>query len=284
VVYSLGNALFDQASQEVTREGLALEATVDANGVKTARLIPLKIDEGDKGYAMRFADNASGQQVLGRIAAATTHNLIWKSLTGLPQDEPGFQVAYRRPLAGTGVAEADLGMGTPALVELNKARLTATTQNPDGDSETVWATEPDWKVTGYTVGDVDADGRSELVYSVWKRNLTWDRPESGGMTVDQEGGDVLPHIYIDGWRRNAMRPVWHGSPRPAPVVALAVAPIGEGGKPLLAALESSDPNTEKTPGRIQVWEWSGGFGFELAAEIPGTYVEMWSDGKILLFR
>ena len=38
----------------------------------------------------------------------------------------------------------------------------------------------------------------------------------------------------------------------------------------------------RTP--ADLWEWTGGFGYELAAALPGTYSEMWSDGKVLMFR
>ena len=39
VVYSLGNAIFDQYFSQEVRQGLALEALVDRNGVKSARFI-----------------------------------------------------------------------------------------------------------------------------------------------------------------------------------------------------------------------------------------------------
>jgi hypothetical protein len=104
------------------------------------------------------------------------------------------------------------------------------------------------------------------------------------MSVEQEGGDLLPHIYVNGWRDGAMRPVWHGSPRPAPLLDVAVAPVGKGGKPLLATLESDDPKAEKAPGQLRLWEWTGGFGYELAADVPGTYSQLWSDGRVFIVK
>ena len=283
VAYSLGNALFDQSSEAITREGLALEATVDASGVKSARLIPMRLDEGDRGYVMTFADDDSGQPVIERVSAESSPDLVWKGMTSSSQREPGVQVAYLRPLTRQ-AEEADLGIGSPAQVELREDTLRVSTQDRQGVWQMVWSTDPDWRVTGYTVGDTNADGQNELIYTVWKRALAWERPESGGMEVDQEGGPVLPHIYVEGWQRDAMNPVWHGSPRPAPVLAVAVAPIGEDRKPLLATLESGDPHKEQSPGRVRLWEWSGGFGFELASDVPGSYSQMWSDGKVLIFK
>ncbi|HET9494758.1 MAG TPA: hypothetical protein VFR15_11050, partial [Chloroflexia bacterium] len=102
--------------------------------------------------------------------------------------------------------------------------------------------------------------------------------------VDPQGGDVLPHIYVETWKDGEMRPLWHGSPRPAPALSVAVAPVGKAGKPLLAVLESSDLEVEQGPGRLALWEWTGGFGYELAGTVPGTYSALWSDGRVLLMR
>src|SRR5205085_2129182 len=147
-----------------------------------------------------------------------------------------------------------------------------------------WTSDPNWKVTGYTVGDIDGDGSQELVYTLWKHSLTWGRAPDGGMLVDREGGELLPHIYINGWRRGQMAPVWHGSSRPAPVLSVAVVPVAKGGKPLLAVLESADKSVEKAPGKVSLWQWSGGFGFEIASSPTGTYSQLWGDGKVLLFK
>lgn len=99
-----------------------------------------------------------------------------------------------------------------------------------------------------------------------------------------EGGDLLPHIYVNTWRGGGFAPLWHGSPRPAPLLSVAVAPIANGGKTVLAALESADSRVERAPGTLRLWQWSGSFGFELVTTVKGTYREVWSDGKVLMFR
>ncbi len=81
-----------------------------------------------------------------------------------------------------------------------------------------------------------------------------------------------------------MAAIWHGSPRPAPVLSVAVVPIGKNGKPLLAVLESADKKVEKAPGKASLWQWAGNFGFEQVTSVSGTYSTMWSDGKVLLFK
>jgi len=301
VVYSLGNALFDQYFSQEVRQGLALEARVDRNGVKSARFIPLENRKDNTGYTMNVADDAVGQFAIQRAAKSTSADLQWKAQWAPGQAQPGLAIAYRRPeVVGRRMSVENLGMPDLSRVELYNNTLTVskyvgagasgqrsvtpTPQAQQNEWLPVWSSDPTWKVTGYSVGDIDGDGQQELIYTLWKRQLVWQRTQEGGMVVNMQGGEVLPHIYINGWRRGQMAPVWHGSPRPKPVLSVAVAPLGKNGKLVLAVLESADKSTEKTPGKITLWQWGGNFGFELASTVNGSYSTMWGDGRVLLFK
>jgi poly-gamma-glutamate capsule biosynthesis protein CapA/YwtB (metallophosphatase superfamily) len=294
VIYSLGNALFDQESKLDTRQGLSLQCIVDKNGVKSARLIPLEIIRDRTGYVMNVQDNAAGQFAVQRAAQSTTDNTLkWQALWDASQPSPGLALAYRRPLDSDRSSVEDLGTGAPTRVELDAGRLSVSSYitptnraNPPPQSQwrAVWTSDPDWRVTGYSVGDANGDGKPDLTYTLWKRQQTWERPPGGGLQVNPNGGDLLPHIFINSWERGVLNPLWHGSPRPAPALSAASAPIGKGSKPLLAVLESSDPSVERAPGHLTLWAWTGGFGYELSSILPGTYSEMWSDGRQLIFR
>jgi poly-gamma-glutamate synthesis protein (capsule biosynthesis protein) len=303
VVYSLGNALFDQYFSQEVRQGLALECRVDRNGVKSARFIPLENRKDASGYTMNVADDAVGQFAIQRAAKSTPADLQWKAIWSYQQAQPGLAIAYRRPeVAGKRTSLENLGMPDRSRVELYNNTLTVSkyigpgasgvvasgTPTPQSQSQSewlpVWSSPSDWRVTGYTAGDIDADGQSELIYTLWKRKLTWQRVEDGGISVNMQGGEVLPHIYVNGWRRGLMAAVWHGSPRPAPVLSVAVSPVGNKGKSLLAVLESADKSVEKAPGKASLWQWAGNFGFELVKSVTGSYSTMWSDGKVLLLK
>lgn len=284
VAYSLGNALFDQMAKQETRQGLALECVVAGDGVRSARLIPLEIRPTRTGYVMHVADAASGQPTLYRAAMSTPASLLWRAVWDARAVQPGIALAYRRSPDKAQATDEELGTGAPTRLQLSDGVLSVSVQEAAGGYKTAWKSEPGWRVTGYTVGDADADGRPDLVYTLWKRALASSRPPGGGLEVDRDGGALLPHLYVNGWRDGAIRPVWHGSSRPAPVLAVAIAPVGKAHKPLLATLESSDPKAERVPGRVRLWEWTGGFGYELAAEVQGLYSQMWTDGRILLGR
>jgi poly-gamma-glutamate synthesis protein (capsule biosynthesis protein) len=294
VIYSLGNALFDQEARQETRNGLSLECIVDKDGVKSARLIPLEITSANTGYVMNLDDNAAGQFALQRAAQSTTDpDLKWNALWDASQPSPGLALAYRRPTGADRFSMENLGIGAPTRVDLTAGKLTVSTYvtptySPDVTSvpkwQTVWSTAPDWRVTGYSVGDANGDGKPDLIYTLWKHRQTWERPPDGGMRVNPDGGDILPHIFINSWARGALNPLWQGSPRPEPILSAVSAPIGPGGKPLLATLESSDSTVERAPGLITLWDWSGGFGYELASTLPGTYSDLWADGRELMYR
>ncbi|HST05928.1 MAG TPA: CapA family protein [Chloroflexia bacterium] len=282
VAYSLGNALFDQVSRPELMQGFALEATLDSSGVRSARLVPLQTIV-NTGYKMNLCDSVTCTQAIQNALPSTPASLQWQAMWGA-DSQKGQAIAYLRSGDGERSSSEELGTGAPTIVQLKSGTLSVQVQNAQGMWNTAWVSDEGWRVTGYTVGDANADGRPDLVYTLWKRSLTAVRPPDGGLSVDYQGGDVLPHIYINSWRDGEMRPLWHGSPRTRPLLGVAVAPLGADNKPLLATLESRDPEVESPPGPLSLWGWAGGFGFELVQSLPGTYSQIWSDGSALMFR
>jgi hypothetical protein len=256
---------------------------VDRQGVKSSRLVPLEITLGN--YKMRVAEDASGQATLKRSALSTPAELQWKAMWDANQPQLGLGIGYKRTAPSPERASIeDLGLGVPTRVQLLDDLLSVQTGDGKGTWKTVWQSEPTWRVTGYTVGDANANGKPDLVYSLWKHRLTWERPDDGGMKVDMEGGDFLPHIYINTWQDGALKPLWHGSPRPSPILNLAVVPLGANAKPALAVFDSANPAQEQAPGNLKLWHWTGSFGYELLKSLPGTYSTMWGDSKMLLVK
>jgi poly-gamma-glutamate synthesis protein (capsule biosynthesis protein) len=282
VAYSLGNALFDQVSRPELLQGFALDARLDSKGVKSARLVPLQIT-ANTGYKMNLCDAVTCTLALQNAKLGTMPDLQWHAIWSAV-GPVGQAIGYLRSDSGDRSSHEDLGTSAPTVVQLNAGTLSVQVQNAQGMWNTVWVSDEGWRVTGYTVGDANADGKPDLVYTLWKKSLIAVRAPGGGLIVDYQGGPLLPHIYINSWRDGEMRPLWHGSPRPSPLLGVAVPTLGPVGTPLLATLESSDPRVERAPGKLNLWAWTGGFGFELAASLPGTYSQIWNNGRALLFR
>jgi len=186
---------------------------------------------------MNVNDNAAGQFALQRAALGTTDpSLKWNALWDYAQSSPGIALAYRRPPSINSSSVENLGIGAPTRVDLVNGKLTVsayvtpTTHNdPPAQSRwhMVWSTDPDWRVTGYSVGDGNGDGKPDLIYTLWKHQQVWERPPDGGMHVDPNGGDFLPHIFINTWTRGGINPLWQGSPRPQPILSAVAAPIAK---------------------------------------------------------
>ncbi|MDQ6692998.1 MAG: CapA family protein [Chloroflexota bacterium] len=282
VAYSLGNALFDQSLRADTREGLALDCVTSSSGIESARLVPIETARTASGYTMRLSTGPDAEETIARATAGLPSvTAPWQTLTTV-SSTPTTALAYRRLGSADVVSTVDLGTGSPVTAQLRNGTLALTAVGTGSATRTLWRSNPGWRVTGYTVGDANGDGKPDLVYTLWKRSLIWQRPPGGGMSVQMEGGPLLPHIYINSWRDGELLPLWHGSPRPAPALAVAVAKID--GEQILAVLESSSPTVEQSPGTLRLWRWTGGFGFELAAQVPGSYSQLWSDSGTLLFR
>ena len=223
VAYSLGNALFDQVSSPDLLQGFALEATLDARGVKSARLVPLQITT-TSGFKMNLCDTVTCTLAIQNALPGTPSELRWQALWSADA-QVGQAIAYLRPDNGDRSSSEDLGADAPTIVALGSGTLSVQTRNEQGVWNTAWVSDEGWRVTGYTVGDVNGDGTPDLVYTLWKKSLTVVRAPGGGLIVNYQGGPLLPHIYINTWRDGSVQPLWHGSPRPSPLLGVAVAPL-----------------------------------------------------------
>ena len=106
------------------------------------------------------------------------------------------------------------------------------------------------------VGDVDGDGRPEVVFSLWR--------------VYQGRYGNQPFVF--GWRDGEMRPVWRGSAVADPIRELAVGDVDGDGVAELVVLEGDPAEGRGEPAiAVAVWRWSG-WGFVLQwRSAPGRY-------------
>ena len=115
--------------------------------------------------------------------------------------------------------------------------------------EVLYETDPEWLISDIYAGDLTRDGQDELVMLVWKRGSFG--PSKPFWTPEDETG-YSQHVFIFGWREEAVHPTWMSSKLGFPVAE------GELEERNLLRLTSPD-------GSATFWAWES-WGLVLVGE------------------
>jgi poly-gamma-glutamate capsule biosynthesis protein CapA/YwtB (metallophosphatase superfamily) len=247
VAYSLGNFVFDQQQGE-TRQGLALRALFDHDGLRGVQALPIRA-----GPAPRLLSAQAAAPLLERIQPpprrvgfACPAPVGGKDYACVPVEVDQTPRRGGRFVAGG----LDLtGDGVPERVRLADGRLTVSGQGaPD------WHGLPEWEVVDLALGDPNDDGRGEMLLALRK--------------PDAEG-TLRSHPFIVGYRQGAYRILWGGSAVPDPILEVELGDLdGDGVQELVVLEEAGEAST------VAVWRWHG-WGFSLAwRSPPGSYRDL----------
>lgn len=91
------------------------------------------------------------------------------------------------------------------------------------DGRELWRTERSWKVEDFLTGDIDKDGRPELLLLVWKRGSFG---ESRPFWVERDELCYSQHIFLFRWDGESPVPLWMSSRLRPEVSAWAMRPDG----------------------------------------------------------
>jgi poly-gamma-glutamate capsule biosynthesis protein CapA/YwtB (metallophosphatase superfamily) len=258
VAYSLGNFVFDQRDRPETNGGVVLRAWLDARGVGAVAAAPIAMEHGrpvpldlqqelSKTYLAALSPALPAGDGDDREPVATTHAWHWNGATFEP-----WSVGETFSMAGQPQAiEVDLrGDGLPLTARLQDGIVEVIDRD-----EVVWRNEdPAWNVTGMTSGDVDNDGRYELLLWLWK-------PDPQGVNRS--------HPFLVGWRGGRYRVFWGGSAVAAPIQQAAIGPV-TGERNLLIVLEGGTSPREPAE-RVAVWLWKDWYFERFWESEPGVY-------------
>jgi poly-gamma-glutamate synthesis protein (capsule biosynthesis protein) len=280
IAWSLGNAVFDQQWRPDLRQGLALDAEFDRQGLIRARARPLwrQTDQA----ALVPPDHPQAQAVIGRIWDASSPELQAHMVQYTEGDStasgPTYTLrpalAYQRttppPPAPPLRADFD-GDGRTDTAMLDAGHLTVVRGGEPGT--VLWRTPDDWRVDAVSLV---SPTQPDLAFTVWK-------PTAPTEIRARELRDAIrQHFFLFGWRRGAIRPVWNSSALPDPFTAFAFAPLGPPGATRLIALEGSYAAPD-APGVPTVWAWNGfGYSLEWRAATPAR--TLWGAGDWVLVR
>lgn len=249
VAYSLGNFVFDQQQGE-TRQGLALRAFFDGQGLRAVQALPL--------WAGPHPRLMTPDEATSLLARVQPHHNEQDELTsrrlGFACDGQTVRLssveACRRvnvsqtPKAGafrTGVIDLT-GDGAAEQVRLEEQQIIVYCD----DTET-WRGLSEWQVVDVALGDPNDDGRSELVLALWKADAA---------------GVPRSHPFIIGYREGAYRILWGGSAVADPIREAELGDVdGDGVQELIVLEERGDGCA------VTVWRWHG-WGFSLMWRSP----------------
>lgn len=253
VAYSLGNFLFDQPDRIETSTSAVLRVLLDRQGVVAAAAAPIEIANG-QARPLALESDAS-QDVLARLTVQTVSKQptpvipateaqpqawSWDGKTAQPVTVPP-DIALVPPARRI---PADLrGTGEPLWVTLNQDGLVEIHDGPEAGAPVVWQNEAEnWRVTQIDAGDLDHDGRIEVLLLLW-------RPDP----ITKKLGS---HPFLVGWRGGRFGVIWGGSATAVPIQRVRVGDLDGDGREELVVLEGGS-----APGDagqyVSIWSWSG---------------------------
>ncbi len=263
VAYSLGNFLFDAPDDPAISSGAVLQVLFDAAGVAQVNALPLHTAGGQP--APLAAASPAAQAALARLrgnkaapptGAASTGSVTPQAVTvwqwdgaqaaTVPATETAFPV---RP----DCLPVDLrGNGEAQRVCLDASGVLTVAASNDSAAPIVWRNEdPAWQITGFAVGDPNDDGRSEVLFLLWKPD---------------ENGILRSHPFMLGRRGGEYRIIWGGSATAVPLQDLALADLEGDGRGELIVLEGGSRPGDGAE-RLVVLRWHG-WGFQVEWRSP----------------
>ncbi len=233
--YSLGNFVFDQGAGD-TRQGLALRAFFDENGLRAVQALP--VESGPRPHLLTLSEGAS---LLARVLPPAPR-------VGFACDEAGCIPADVPQTEQNGLfygGQVDLtGDGTPETVRREGERITIYEKG-----SLAWQSPAEWRVVDVALGDPNDDGRFEVMLAIWRK-------DGAGYERSQP--------YILGYRGGDYVLLWGGRPVVDPIQELAVGDVdGDGSDELVVIEEKADGSGEA----VSVWRWTG-WTFSLAWRSP----------------
>ncbi len=140
-----------------------------------------------------------------------------------------------------------------------------------GEGQVLYHSNPDWWVEQAEFGDLNRDGKPEVVLLVWRDFKPWpiDRllPVGGRIRGFHNGQGQSCHIILIGWGANKAREAWAGSALADPVMGFAIGDLdGDGWQELITMDGDYNKHRYSAAKAVKIWEWNG-FGFSRLEQI-----------------
>jgi len=268
IFYSLGNYIFDQMWSEETRQGVVLKLELSKSGVEQFIFIPVVIED----FAQpRLAGPTESAIIMPRL----NHELEKKQV--LIFNDKEYKIIQREGLFGESVEERryfKLNTNSDQESELIYHDKKNERVYVFGGEEIIWSSDPDWQVKKVVIGDVNFDGKSDVVMNVWKRG---NYGESQPFWAKENDMSLGNHLFVYSFFEDGFRPLWQSSTIPRPNIDILVHDINNDQVDELVVLEDGDNNLDQAE-HIAVWQWDDwGFSNVWRSEV-GVFVGL---GEVL---
>jgi len=252
VAYSLGNFIFDQQQGE-TRQGLALRAFFDGNGLRAVQAVPVCA-----GLRPRLMPLSEADPLLARVRSPLRRIGF---VCGTTTESGGYAChpvhVSQTPRVGLfRVGALDLtGDGISEQVRREEEQVVVYREGTE-----VWRGLREWRVLDLALGDPNDDGRGELMVALLKPDAT---------------GVPRSHPFMIGHRGGAYRILWGGSAVADTIREVELGDVdGDGVHELIVLEELSHGCGARCSSCVSVWRWHG-WGFALMWRSPcGRYRDL----------
>jgi poly-gamma-glutamate synthesis protein (capsule biosynthesis protein) len=127
------------------------------------------------------------------------------------------------------------------------------------DGRNLLETPPDWQVEYFSLGDVNNDGNTELVFSLWKKG-SFGKIRPFWHTGDNDS--YKNHLFVYKLEEDIFKPVWCSSDLDRPILSIDILDINDDGLYELVVNEgqyqqpaSFRPFTNITQ-TLTAWQWN----------------------------
>jgi len=94
----------------------------------------------------------------------------------------------------------------------------------DGTGEQLWQSEESWYVEDFRLGDVDGDGGTDLLFTLWK---SYSFGECRPARMENDDPAVRCHLFLCTVRGGRMKRLWASSGLPRPIYSFELSFDGE---------------------------------------------------------
>lgn len=143
------------------------------------------------------------------------------------------------------------------------------------DSQILWQSTPDWRITHAEIGDLNHNGIPEVALLVWRSFQPWPidsfLPNPGRIEGHHDvAGNSCHIILIEHQLSGKFDESWAGSALYRPVNIFRIVDLDGDSFQELVALETRYDSHAEESDALSVWQW-GGFNFQLVSRKFGDF-------------